>query len=331
MAGNLAGSLPWTVTTGGSATLKAWNVVPATGGQDAETLEAVRQRAPEVLKSIGRAITIADFEEVATQIPGTTVARAFAAVGRHPEFPNQVVPGAVTVFLVPDVPRKSDGSPDYGTDTLFPAGPVADAPTIAAVLDEAESARMITSEVFVAPANFRQVAISLTVSATPSDPKAMTTALNQPLQTYFDPLVGGDEGSGWPFGGPVRPSRLLRIAQNAVAGAGTVNSVTITLDNNRTTPKGAPTWPSGRATWSCSRKSRSSQAPARRARGVAMSQPWWVKGTSVSPPSITGIGIQPVLLASARASVIADVKSAGPPLTRRSGPRKAPTTRESHS
>ena len=36
-----------------------------------------------------------------------------------------------------------------------------------------------------------------------------------------------------------------------------------------------------------------------------MSQPWWVKGTSVSPPPITGI--QPVLLASARASVIADV------------------------
>ncbi|HKM57083.1 MAG TPA: putative baseplate assembly protein [Isosphaeraceae bacterium] len=238
VAGNLASSLPWTVTTGGSATLKAWNVVPSTGGQDAETLEAVRQRAPEVLKSIGRAITIADFEEVATQVPGTTVARAVAAVGRHPDFPNQVVPGAVTVFLVPDVPRKSDGSPDYGTDTLFPAGPVADAPTIAAVLDALNSARMITSEVFVAPANYRQVAISLKVSATPSDPKAMTTALNQALQTYFDPLVGGDEGSGWPFGGPVRPSSLLRIAQGAVGAAGTVNSVTITLDNNTSNAQG---------------------------------------------------------------------------------------------
>ena len=259
VAGNLASSLPWTVTTGGSATLKAWNVVPSTGGQDAETLEAVRQRAPEVLKSIGRAITIADFEEVATQVPGTTVARAVAAVGRHPDFPNQVVPGAVTVFLVPDVPRKSDGSPDYGTDTLFPAGPVADAPTIAAVLDALNSARMITSEVFVAPANYRQVAISLTVSATPSDPKAMTTALNQAPSDVLrpprrrrrrvglavrrtGPAVERCSGSPRPLWG--RRGRSTRSRSPWIT--------------TRATPRGAPTWPSGRATWWCSRKSRSS-------------------------------------------------------------------------
>ncbi len=36
-----------------------------------------------------------------------------------------------------------------------------------------------------------------------------------------------------------------------------------------------------------------------------MSQPWWIKGSSVSPPPMSGI--QPVLLSSGRSSVIADV------------------------
>ena len=238
VAGNLASSLPWTVTTASSETLNAWNVVPAAGGLDAETLDAVRQRAPEVLKSTGRAITIADFEEVATQAPGVTVARAFAAVGRHPLFPNQVVPGAVTVFIVPDVPRNSDGSPNYGTDTPFPAGPVADAPTIAAVLAALNQARMVTSEVYVASANYRPVTINLTITAAPTDPTTLTDALNKALQQYFDPLVGGDDGLGWPFGGPVRPSSLLRIAQGAVGAMGTVNSVTIALDDTTAAAQG---------------------------------------------------------------------------------------------
>ena len=100
-----------------------WNVVPAAGGRDAETLDSVRLRAPEVLKATDRAITQGDFEELAMPTPGTTVARAHASVGRHPLFPKRVIPGAITVFLVPDVPRKSDRSPDYGTDDPFPDGP----------------------------------------------------------------------------------------------------------------------------------------------------------------------------------------------------------------
>ena len=154
-AGNLASGLQWTVNNAGAETLQAWNVVPATGGLDAETLEQVRQRAPEVLKSTGRAITAADFEEIATQTPGTSIARAVAAVGRHPSFPNQVVPGAVTVFIVPDVPRNADGSPNYGPNITFPAGPAADGTTQAAVLAALNGAKMLTSEVFVAAANYR--------------------------------------------------------------------------------------------------------------------------------------------------------------------------------
>ena len=149
-----------------------------------------------------------------------------------------MVPGAVTVFIVPDVPRNSDGSPNYGTTAPFPDGPVADAPTIAAVLAALNQARMVTSEVFVAAANYRPVTIAVTITAAPTNPNAMTSALNKALQQYFDPLIGGDEGSGWPFGGPVRPSTLLRIAQAAIGTTGTVNAVTIALDDTTAAAQG---------------------------------------------------------------------------------------------
>jgi hypothetical protein len=227
--GNLGSCLAWAAD---SLAAQIWNIVPAAGGTDEETLAAVRERAPEVLKPTGRAITQSDFEALATLNPGTTIARARASIGRHPSFPKQVVPGAVTVFLVPDLPRNADGSPDYGTDNPFPAGPVADQPTIAAVQAALNTGRMVTSEVYVDAANYRPVTIGLTVQANPTDPQALRDSLYKALQAYLDPLVGGDEGDGWPFGGPVRPSTLLRIAQTTVGSAGTVQSVKITLQDD---------------------------------------------------------------------------------------------------
>ncbi len=169
-AANMGSGLPWVVA--GYSGLAVWNVVEATGGADAETVASVRERAPGVVNDTGRAIIQNDFEQLAMVVPGTAIARAYAAIGLHPLFPNQVVPGAVTVFLVPDVPRNSDNSPDYGTDTQFPPGPVADAPTIAAVQTALDQARLVTSEVFVASAIYRPLTITLTVVAQTSDPQA---------------------------------------------------------------------------------------------------------------------------------------------------------------
>ena len=246
-AGNLASGLRWTVDNAAAGTLEAWNVVPAAGGVDAETLDQVRDRAPEVLKSTGRAITAADFTEIATQTPGTSVARAVAAVGSHPCFPNQLVPGAVTVFLVQDVPRDTDLSPIYGTTDTFPPAPVpvADQPTLSAVLAALSAAKMVATEVFVFSAKYRTVALAFKITAALSVQNGLKPGLNQAFQSYFDPLIGGDGGNGWPFGGPIRPSTLLRIAKTTIGPAGTVNSVTITLDGDTAHAQGCKDVPIG--------------------------------------------------------------------------------------
>jgi hypothetical protein len=228
-AGNLGSSLPWEFVE--AAPINIWNVVPASGGVDAEKLLSVRQRAPEQLKATTRAITASDFEQLAVETPGTSVARAHAAIGRHPFFPNQVVPGAITLFLVPDVPRNADESPDYGNPKPPSGGLFVDAPTREAVAAYLAKTRMVASEVFVEPAAFRPVTISLSITASPSDTGALRTSIEQALQTYFDPLIGGDDGNGWPFGGFVRPSSLLRITQKVLGDQGTVDSVSITLDD----------------------------------------------------------------------------------------------------
>ena len=50
------------------------------------------------------------------------------------------------------------------------------------------------------------------------------------MRRFLDPLTGGDQQDGWPFGAPVRPSALLRVAQQAAGHDGDVSRVAIALD-----------------------------------------------------------------------------------------------------
>jgi hypothetical protein len=47
------------------------------------------------------------------------------------------------------------------------------------------------------------------------------------LGRFLDPLVGGDQQTGWPFGGPLTPSVLLRRAQDVIGDRGEVVRVGI--------------------------------------------------------------------------------------------------------
>ena len=79
--------------------------MPAVGGADAETIAQARVRAGAALTEVHRAVTPADHETIATATPGVAVARAHAAVGDHPGYPCTLVPGAVSVYVVPAAPR----------------------------------------------------------------------------------------------------------------------------------------------------------------------------------------------------------------------------------
>jgi uncharacterized phage protein gp47/JayE len=125
------------------------------------------------------------------------------------------VPGVVTVIVVPDsqadMPVPSEG-------TLR---------TVCAYLDER---RLLTTEVYVVKPSYQKVAVAAEVTVLDSaDVGAVKKAIEDGLSQFFHPLKGGEDGLGWPFGGPIYYSRIYQQVFS-VPGVQSVKSLTITLD-----------------------------------------------------------------------------------------------------
>lgn len=212
----------------GGAKATARNLVATDGGAPAETLDEARERAAAGLAERTRAVTGPDFEAIARNTPGVAVRRAHAAIGRHPQQPCIPVPGAVTVFIVPDVPRE-DLDPEL-VEPAFVAAPRADAGMLAAVQARLERTRLVGTEVFVGVPRYRAIRLEAVLEGDLHAASGLRHEARQRLQRYLDPLEGGDEGTGWPFGEPVRVSVMLRELQRLVGRQARVASVAIGID-----------------------------------------------------------------------------------------------------
>lgn len=218
--GNL-GVVEWACT---ALPIEATSAVPAVSGTEAETIEQARSRAGDELARPTRAVTIADIEQLTTQTPGVDIARAHVAVGLHPATPCDPVAGAITVVIVPGVAGdRSGGRPDV------PA-PDPDPGAIAAVTSMLAAARLIGTEVFVRGPRYRPVRLAVTPGSAVAAPAGLQQRLLDGLRRYLDPLAGGPDEQGWPFGEPLRPSELLGVAQGVAGRAAVITAVSIGLD-----------------------------------------------------------------------------------------------------
>ncbi|WP_448331383.1 putative baseplate assembly protein [Streptomyces sp. DSM 41534] len=204
--------------------VSAANLVRAEGGADPETITEARRRAAASLGEVTRAVTADDYATLVRTVPGVAIARAHPAVGAHPGFPCSTVPGAVTVHIVPAAPR------DDLTREDFVAAPLPDPGMLRAAAARLEQTRLLTSEVFVRPPRYREVALRVALSGDPADRTRVSTVLTAALRRFLDPLVGGEDQDGWPFGQPLRPSALLRAAQRALGDLADIAAVAIGLD-----------------------------------------------------------------------------------------------------
>jgi hypothetical protein len=203
--------------------------VAAAWGRDSETVTAARARAAGALLRRHRAVTTDDHEHIALETPGVALARAHVAVGHRPDAPCVAVTGATTVFVVPTVPR------DRGDDPDRIAAPEPDPGVLAAVQDRLDAARLLGSEVFVRGPRYRRMSLAVEVSGEAAGARWPRDRLRDALTRYLDPLAGGEQGLGWPFGAPLRPSDLLGRAQAALGDAVVVRSVAIGLDGEEPT------------------------------------------------------------------------------------------------
>jgi predicted phage baseplate assembly protein len=188
---------------------------PATGGLEAESLADTRGRALDWLASPSRLVTIADFETLASSTPGVRVARVKAVPGHHPDFPCVRVAGVVTVVVMP-----ACGTP-----------PIAQPGFRAEVARHLEPLRPLTTEVHVVGPDYVEVGVDAVLHLdTRAEQTAVASAARQAIDDYLDPLHGGPDHTGWPFGRSVYESELLALLA-AVPGVLFAGGLTITANS----------------------------------------------------------------------------------------------------
>jgi predicted phage baseplate assembly protein len=192
------------------------NLRPSAGGSDTETVEEAKSRAAAQLKSRGRAVTPEDFSYLAMGTPGVRIRRAEVLPLAHPAFPGVPIPGVVTVVVVPDI---KDAAPSPSEATLR------------AVCAQLDRYRLVTTEVHVAPPRYQLIRVQATVRVRASaDLAVVRQAVDDALTRYFHPLFGGDDGVGWPLGGTIFYSLVVRTVMEANPGVARVDGVAIWLD-----------------------------------------------------------------------------------------------------
>jgi predicted phage baseplate assembly protein len=173
------------------------NPVPLAGGAAAETLAEAAARAVELVDARLRAVTLADFEALSLATPGTRLARASARANFDPALPCLAATGVITVLVVPYLPRRKP-SPSPGTRRAVAAG--------------LARRRVIGTRVVVAGPAYRDLFVRARVRPHPgTDPADLSRRIAAALDAFFDPLTGGSEGGGWPFGRDVYRSEVLQV------------------------------------------------------------------------------------------------------------------------
>ena len=174
---------------------------PAVGGVDGETLENAKVRGPLLLRTRGRAVTTEDFEHLArSAAPEIARVRAVAA-GEGADA------GSVRVLVVPTVVRAADARLRF--EQLVP--PEA---ALQRMTDRLEETRVIGTRVVVEPPVYRGVTVVAKLRArSRTNPARLQTAALDALYEYLDPITGGPDRDGWPFGRPVTAGELTAVLQ----------------------------------------------------------------------------------------------------------------------
>jgi hypothetical protein len=187
------------------------NKKAASGGEKAETLEEAKIRARKELKTVYRAVTSEDYENLAIKTPGLKVSRAKAIPGYHPDQKSEF-PGIVTVIVVPES-QYDEPEPSAGF--------------LKTVYRHLDKHRLLTTEVFVMPPEYVGVSVAATVHIKPkSDPDRVKGNVEKELKNFLHPINGGVDRKGWLFGRPVYRSEVYEII-DGVEGVDYVTGLTL--------------------------------------------------------------------------------------------------------
>jgi len=203
--GNVQAGVLNTLKTGIPFVARVSNRESAWGGLDAETLESAMMRAPALLRSRERAVTESDFEFLAMQAFPAKIGRVKCLQPR-PSEAGRVAPGQVYVMVIPRI-STPEGYLAPDQLTLSPDSAAA----LATYLDER---RLLTTRLDIRPPAYYWVACRVQLRAAPGVGQAdVESEVLKRLYRFVNPLTGGPDGRGWPFGRDLFTSDVYQCLQ----------------------------------------------------------------------------------------------------------------------
>lgn len=209
VAGNLPASGIKQLLSASASDFKVQHEWSTAGGLDAETVTQAEQRIPAELRHRNRAVTQADFIQLAQDNPLIPVARAEVIPGLMPG--NSLpaarfnVPGVISVIVLPPA------------EMAMAFAPRPSAGLLRDVFHYLEPRKMLGAELYVLSPQFVPVALALSVEVV--DPSNVLTTLQNVekilLQSLWSLAPGGLNGKGWPLGRELDANELRTIASRA--------------------------------------------------------------------------------------------------------------------
>lgn len=170
---------------------------PAVGGVDGESVPDAAARGPLLLRTRERAVTAEDYEQLAREAAPDS-ARVHCV-------PADDTEQAIRVLVVPSIPV----SPELAFSALMPSDLMLG--KITKYLDER---RCVGARVSVEPPFYQGVTVVARLKArTRTSAEALRQRALIALFAYLDPIRGGPDGTGWPFGRPVQAGEVFAVLQ----------------------------------------------------------------------------------------------------------------------
>jgi predicted phage baseplate assembly protein len=183
------------------------NREPALGGLDAQSLEDLRLKAAQQLRSCTRAVTAEDFEFHACQVAGVARARCLGP-GPHPGDPSAIRPGQVFMLVLPQVESSLRPQPEHLRLSEELRGAITEHLLARCVLGIGVEVRMpeiicisVRGELLVPENSPPQLVLETQRRA------------EAELYHFLNPYVGGPQRTGWPFGRDLHLSEIYGLLQ----------------------------------------------------------------------------------------------------------------------
>jgi predicted phage baseplate assembly protein len=187
------------------------NMEAAQGGKDAESLENAKMRVPGYLRSLGRAVTASDFEYLTHEAAPGQVGRAYCL---QPPLTNQ---GEIAILVIPRIPRLKGL---IAPESLELSDELRE--TIQVFLDER---RLLSTRLEVTAPSYQWVETEVRFSVSQHyDFEKVREAVEARLFDFINPLIGGVDGKGWPFGRSLFVADVMAVLQT-VPGVNFIRSV----------------------------------------------------------------------------------------------------------